>query len=82
MNAHELFDDYVLNFSYILLDVNRYSEEELLEVSNLIGTVFLLDQNGDEESLRNRLRKLASSVRYLSPEEFQLLRSWLMHIFV
>lgn len=82
LNAHELFDDYIVNFSYILLDVNRYSEEELLEVSNLIGTVFLLDQNGDQESLRNRLQKLTHTVRYLSAEEFQLFRSWLVHIFV
>lgn len=82
LNAYELFSDHVLDFSYILLDVNRYTEEELLQVSNVIGTVFLLDQHIDDERLRTRLGKLVYTLKYLTPEEFQLFRSWLIHIFV
>lgn len=82
LNAHELFSDHVLDFSYILLDVNRYTEEELLQVTNVIGTVFLLDQHVDDRELRARLGKLVYTLKQLSPEEFQLFRSWLLHIFV
>ncbi|MED0671859.1 Rpn family recombination-promoting nuclease/putative transposase [Aneurinibacillus aneurinilyticus] len=58
LNMHELFSDHVLDFSYILLDVNRYTEKELLQVTNVIGTVFLLDQHVDDRELRARLYKL------------------------
>ncbi|ERI07113.1 Rpn family recombination-promoting nuclease/putative transposase [Aneurinibacillus aneurinilyticus] len=82
LNMHELFSDQVLDFSYILLDVNRYTEKELLQVTNVIGTVFLLDQHVDDRELRARLGKLVYTLKQLSPEEFQLFRSWLLHIFV
>lgn len=39
-----IFQKQVLNFKYILLDVNRYTETELLGLSNLISSVFYLDQ--------------------------------------
>jgi hypothetical protein len=45
LNQAELFGEYVVDFKYILIDINRYSEKELWEEADLIGGVFLLDQN-------------------------------------
>lgn len=62
------FGTEVLDFEYILIDVERYSEEELLGLSNTIGSVFLLDQTADQELLLERLRKLMHTIRQMPPE--------------
>ncbi|WP_231967973.1 Rpn family recombination-promoting nuclease/putative transposase [Thermanaeromonas toyohensis] len=38
--GYEEFAKYLLDFRYLLFDVNRYSEEELLNAANLIASVF------------------------------------------
>ena len=58
LSGHELFEDNILDFNYILFDINRYSENELYEISNLVSAVFLLDQEMNEEELIKRLRKI------------------------
>lgn len=45
--GYEEFDDQILNFSYSLIDVNRYDPDLLKKLSNLIGSIFLLDQKYD-----------------------------------
>ena len=49
----EQFGEYLVDFKYILIDVNRYNKKVLLELSNIIGTVFLLDQSITREEYLN-----------------------------
>jgi predicted transposase/invertase (TIGR01784 family) len=82
LNTPGIFTDHVLNFEYILMDVNRYAKKKLLHLSNLIGSVFYLDQDVDSlEETRRRLEELLESVRHLSPEEVALFRVWLNQIY-
>ncbi|MFD3272931.1 Rpn family recombination-promoting nuclease/putative transposase [Paenibacillus dendritiformis] len=60
-----MFGSELLNFEYVLIDVARYTEEELLALSNTIGSVFLLDQTEDQTQLLNRLGKLMHTVQQL-----------------
>ncbi|MDP9751449.1 putative transposase/invertase (TIGR01784 family) [Thermoanaerobacter pentosaceus] len=80
IDSYQLFGENIIDFKYILIDVNRYSEEELLQLSNLIGSVFLLDRRIDREELIERLKKLTDVLKNLSEEEFILLRNWFMSI--
>ncbi|MDN5301040.1 MAG: hypothetical protein PWQ60_554 [Thermoanaerobacteraceae bacterium] len=82
LNGYEIFKQHVLDFEYILIDVNRYSEEELMGLSNLIGAVFLIDQKADIEKLKQRLQKLIDVLKKLSPEEFLLFKTWLKRVIV
>lgn len=68
--GEEVFGTELLDFEYILLDVECYTEEELLALSNTIGSVFLLDQTADQEMLLERLRKLMDTIRQM-PEDMQ-----------
>ncbi|WP_248926681.1 Rpn family recombination-promoting nuclease/putative transposase [Paenibacillus hamazuiensis] len=68
--GEETFGPELLDFEYILLDVERYTEEELLSLSNTIGSVFLLDQTADQDLLLERLRKLMNTIRQM-PEDVQ-----------
>ena len=64
----------------MLFDINRYSDEELYSVSNLVSAVFLLDQEMDEEELIRRLRKLIYILKKISPEQFSVFKQWLKKI--
>ncbi|NLK51629.1 MAG: hypothetical protein GX295_04170 [Syntrophomonadaceae bacterium] len=56
---HESFEKHLVDFRYILFDVNRYQKEELLQMANLISSILLLDQKIDRDELINRLWLLA-----------------------
>ncbi|WP_338835547.1 Rpn family recombination-promoting nuclease/putative transposase [Neomoorella thermoacetica] len=70
-DSYQDFSGHLLDFRYLLFDVNRYSEEELIRAANLIAGVFLLDQKMRPEELVGRLQKLAGVLRRLTPDEFR-----------
>ncbi len=57
--GYRQFEKHVLDFRYILFDVNRYDVEELYRAANLVASVFALDQKISGEELVRRLWKLA-----------------------
>lgn len=80
VDSYQLFGENLIDFRYILIDVNRYDEEELLQLSNLISSIFLLDRRIDKEELIEKLRKVADTLKNISEEEFIILRNWLFSV--
>ncbi len=76
LDSAKLFEDNVLNFKYLLVNVQEYEEKELLELSNLIGSVFLLDKSNDLEEIIEHLKKLMLIIKNLEAEEFRLFTNW------
>ncbi len=76
LDSAKLFEDNVLNFKYLLVNVQEYEEKELLELSNLIGSVFLLDKSNDLEEIIEHLKKLMVIIKDLEAEEFRLFTNW------
>ncbi|WP_338824846.1 hypothetical protein MHOCP_04140 [Moorella humiferrea] len=74
------FSGHLLDYRYLLFDVNRYNEEELIRAANLIASVFLLDQKMRPEELAGRLQKLSGILRRLTPDEFRHITSWLKNV--
>ncbi|WP_425449753.1 Rpn family recombination-promoting nuclease/putative transposase [Dethiothermospora halolimnae] len=80
LNGYELFEDNILDFSYILFDINRYEEKELYNLSNLVSSIFLLDQEIDQKELIRRLTKMKYILKKISPEQFDVFKQWLKKI--
>ena len=77
----EQFDEFVLDFKYILFDVRRYKDEELLELANLIATVFFIDKTKDKSTdLINRLKEVATKMQNLSGEDLNVMCNWIKNI--
>ncbi len=76
LDSHEEFGDLVVNFQYTLIPVRSYSEEELLELANLIALVFRLDSLDSVEEILEAFFKFSFVITRLTPEEFTLFRSW------
>ncbi|WP_373895273.1 Rpn family recombination-promoting nuclease/putative transposase [Virgibacillus natechei] len=81
LNQAAMFEEQVLNFEYILIDVKRYDQEHLLQLSNLISTVFLLDQDAEDiGEFLERLNELIEVLKKLSPAEYSLFKIWFKKI--
>jgi predicted transposase/invertase (TIGR01784 family) len=80
INGYELFGSNIIDFEYILLSVNDYSEKELTNISNLISAVFLMDQDIDTKELKSRLRKIIKILKHTTPEQFEGFKKWLLYI--
>jgi len=77
------FGEELLDFGYVLIDVNRYGEEELLRLANAIGAAFYLDRPvEDTAELVERLRKVLELLKRMSVEEQARLVQWIRYVVV
>jgi predicted transposase YdaD len=65
----------------LLIDVARYTEAELLSLTNAIGSIFFLDQTKEQEQLLQKLRKFMEIMQQLSKENQKLLNTWMNNMF-
>lgn len=80
LSGYPLFEENVINFKYILLNVNNYSDEVLYEIGNLISSVFTLDKKQDKDRFVSNITKLAKLGMKLSQEEQIDLADWLRDV--
>src|SRR5690606_10392381 len=80
LGNEEMFGPELLDFEYLLIDVARYTEEELLSLSNTIGSVFLLDQTEDQGQLLERLGKLMHTIQQLPEDSQQKFMAWMANV--
>lgn len=80
LNSYETFGEYAVDFKYILIDVNRYTKEELLRLENLIASVFLLEQKVEFEEMMARLKELSNTLKKLDEDEILLFKAWFKKI--
>ncbi|NJD01035.1 MAG: Rpn family recombination-promoting nuclease/putative transposase [Ruminiclostridium sp.] len=80
IEANELFGEYILDFKYILFDVNRYDKNRLLELTNLIGAVFYIDQSQNYDELFGKLKNVSVQFSKLDDEAQILFFTWLKNI--
>jgi Uncharacterized conserved protein len=77
INHSELFGNNVVDFEYVLIDINKFEKEELMELGNITSAIFLLDQKVDIHEFVSRLRDIALYFKNLTEEEKMILKHWL-----
>lgn len=77
LDGAEWFGDELLDFKYILMDIHQYGEQQLLQLSNLIGCVFLLDRKPDVPTFVKQLEQLSMKLAQLPNDAFHLFQAWL-----
>ena len=74
----ELFGDYIVNFRYILFDVNHeYTKEELIRNNNITSAIFLLDQKVEPLEFIDRLKIVALEFNKLTDSQKMILKKWI-----
>ena len=77
INQSELFGDNIIDFEYILIDINKYEKEELMKLGNIASAIFLLDQKIDIEEFISRVKEISIGFSNLKEEQKMILRHWL-----
>lgn len=80
LSGSNLFGENVIDFRYMLFDIYRYNEKQLEDMANMVSTVFLLDKEISKEDLIKRLRIMAYVLKKITPEQFDILKTWLKSI--
>jgi len=75
------YEDYLINFKYILIDVNRYKPENLLEAGNIIASAFYLDMS-TREDMEKRLENLAKTLAGADKKTIEEFMRWVINMFV
>ncbi|MFL0194288.1 Rpn family recombination-promoting nuclease/putative transposase [Clostridium sp. WILCCON 0269] len=77
INKSKLFGNNIIDFEYILFDINKYEKEELVQLGNISSAIFLLDQKVDFEEFISRIKDIALYFDRLTEEEKMILKHWL-----
>lgn len=77
VSKENLFGDNIVDFNYILLDVNRYDKEELMELGNTAAAIFLLDQYTEPFEFVERIKEIATTFDKLTEDDKRRLNRWL-----
>jgi hypothetical protein len=73
----ELFGSNILDFSYILLDVNEVNEDEFTKSPTLVNLAMLADRKGDPELVMGRIAKALKLGQRLTEDERVQLFDWI-----
>ena len=77
ISRYELFGNKILDFEYILLDVNRYEKELLVQKESISSAIFLLDQKVGYEEYMSRLITIVKEFDNLTETEKLEIKNWL-----
>lgn len=81
-NVRSEIERYIPEFEYILLDVNNYTDDELLEISNLISSVFFLSKANEGKDVIKRIDELLKTIKQLNKDEQKSLTKWAKTMFI
>jgi len=85
LNEADRFGNYLVDFQYILVSVDNYSEEDLLRIANAIAYVIMMDQTivaKDKAVMRRRLNEIVQRKDKLTSEKMELILEWLLEVFI
>lgn len=76
----EVFGENILDFKYILLDVNKYPKDELYLKNSISSAIFLLDQNINGLEFYDRLKDIVLGFNNLNAQERLQIKQWLINV--
>jgi len=80
-SSHELFQNNIIDFTYILINLMDLSSEELINNANLISTIFVLDKVIDERSVIKLVLTAKRLYSKFTLQEQIELQDWIREVF-
>jgi predicted transposase/invertase (TIGR01784 family) len=81
LDEGDLFEKYAIDFRYILIDINRLSDEDLYTIGSLVSSVFALDKERTQKSFLQNFAQVIGETQNLTAAEKMDLKHWLGDVF-
>jgi predicted transposase/invertase (TIGR01784 family) len=78
--GYDMFMPNVIDFEYIMFNVNAPDEKELTGTPTLMNLAMLLDRKGDSKSFLRRMKTVRKIIRRLTPDEQTQLKDWILDV--
>jgi len=75
-NVSNEIKKYIPDFEYILIDVNRYSDEELIKTANLVSSVVYMAKAKDKKEVVEKLKNIIDLISKLEKKEQDEFIKW------
>jgi hypothetical protein len=76
LSMPEAFDMQLLDFEYIVLNVQSYDDRQLLDMKSLMSAVFLIDKQMTDDDVIENLKKVADMIKVLDPNQQKMFFTW------
>lgn len=80
LDVHEEHGNGLLDFEYIVLDVNRYEKQLLIDNQNFMSSVLLLDQKSSVSEMLTRLKQIADLITSWDEPTVRMFSTWMKNI--
>jgi predicted transposase/invertase (TIGR01784 family) len=80
LTDYGLFAPYLIDFEYIMVDINAMDEDELIKIPTLMNLAMFADRKGDAATVLGRLKKVLAIGKRLTPEEQSQLKDWILDV--
>lgn len=72
----EEYQEYLLKQKYELIDINKYSKEELLEINTKLSNMMLIEKCKTSEEIRETMIKIIEQIKKLKKEDQKEMKKW------
>lgn len=80
LQGYEQFGEYIIDFKYLLFDLNRMTDETILSTTKLLDIVFMLDKKANRESIEKSLNIAVKEFQSMSKSDRLDMVSWIRYI--
>ena len=82
LQGYEQFGGYIIDFKYLLLDINRMTDETILSTNMLLDIIFMLDKNPNRKSMKKSLDIAAKEFRSMGKFDRLDMINWIRYIYL
>ena len=80
LQDYEQFGEYIIDFKYLLLDINRVTDETILSTNKLLDIIFLLDKNPNRKNMEKSLNIAVKEFQSMGKSDRLDMINWIRYI--
>ena len=80
LQGYEQFGEYIIDFKYLLFDLNRKANETILSTNKLLDIIFMLDKSPNRKNIKNSLDIAIKEFQKMNNSDRSDMINWIKYI--